>query len=98
MSDLLAGQTANADGWSVMTDFLGREYNIETWLPSVERLDLFRAFTHAGEDTTGLRPANHGWRRGASLRPAQKAGDDRVWLDHLTALPGGVSAYGPAGA
>ncbi len=32
-----------------MTDFLGREYNIETWLPSVERLDLFRAFTHAGE-------------------------------------------------
>ena len=30
-----------------MTDFLGREYNIETWLPSVERLDLFRAFTHA---------------------------------------------------
>ena len=32
-----------------MTDFLGREYNIETWKPSLERLDLFRAFSHAGE-------------------------------------------------
>ena len=61
-----------------MTDFLGREYNIETWLPSVERLDLFRAFTHAGElyllsldrpfryCRPGAHPPlpPHGWRRG----------------------------------